>query len=138
MSWGKNFVLGVATGLVLFSTFAQAGENEIKLTGIGKLLNGRSYVLMGKDITCRGNDPEHTEIKSWANKISFEGGQALVWGKVCNDSPENIAISKIGKNLFVSADLNIIIYKNEVLRYSKVDPKLCDAGLWCPVKQVTP
>ena len=138
MSRKKTFVLGVATGLFLFSTFVHAGENEIKLTGIGKLLNGRSYVLMGKNVTCRGNDPEHTEIKSWANKISFEGGQVLVWGKVCNDSPENIAISKIGKNLFISADLNIIIYKNEVLRYSKVDPKLCDAGLWCPAKQVTP
>jgi hypothetical protein len=136
MSVEKNLV--VATAFIFFSAFVYAGENEIKLTGIGKLLNGRSYVLVGKDVTCKGNDPEHTEIKSWANKISFEGGQVLVWGKICNDSPENIAISEIGKSLLISADLNIIIYKNEVLRYFKVAPKLCDAGLWCPVKQVTP
>lgn len=138
MSRGKNLVLAVATVFTFFPAFVHADENEIKLTGIGKLLNGRSYVLVGKDVTCKGNDPEHTEIKSWANKISFEGGQVLVWGKICNDSPENIALSKIGKSLLISADLNIIIYKNEVLRYSKVNPKLCDAGLWCPVKQVTP
>jgi len=134
----KTLVLVVAAALIFLSAVVNASENEKKISGIGKLLNGRSYVIMGKDITCRANDLARTEIKSWANKISFEEGRVLVWGKVCNDSPENIAISKVGKSLLISADLNIIIYKNEVLRYSESGPKLCDVGLWCPVEQVKP
>jgi len=101
---------------------------------MGTLLNGRSYVRMEKDATCKANNPEHTVIKTWANKISFENGQILIWGKVCNDSPESISISQAGKNLFISADLRRIVYKNEVLRYSKDTPKLCEEGQWCPVE----
>jgi hypothetical protein len=138
MTRKKTLLLTVVTSLLLFSTFVNAGEYEIKLTGIGKLLDGRSYLLIGKDVTCKANDPEHTEIKSWANKISFEGGKVLIWGKVCNDSPESMAISKLGKSLLISANLDIIIFKKQVLKYSKDNPKLCDAGLWCPVEQIKP
>jgi hypothetical protein len=128
----------VAASLVVASALVCAGESEIKQTGIGKLLNGRSYVRMEKDATCKANNPEHTVIKTWANKISFENGQILIWGKVCNDSPESIFISQAGKNLFISADLRRIVYKNEVLRYFKDAPKLCDDGQWCPVEADKP
>jgi hypothetical protein len=122
----------------LFAGFAHTADNENRPTGMGTLLNGRSYVRMEKDATCKANNPEHTVIKTWANKISFENGQILIWGKVCNDSPESISISQAGKNLFISADLRRIVYKNEVLRYSKDTPKLCEEGQWCPVEAAKP
>ena len=133
-----SLIAALTTVLASATIPLHAGETENKLTRVAKLLDGRNYVRMGKDITCKGNDPEHTELKSWANKISFESGQILIWGKVCNDSPESVAFSTIGKNLLISADLSIIVYKNEVLKYFKDGTKLCDAGLWCPVKQVAP
>ena len=128
----------VAASLALVSAFVCAGEKEINQTGIGKLLNGRTYVRMEKDAICKANDPERTVLKTWANKISFENGQVLIWGKVCNDSPESISISQAGKNLFISADLKRIVYKKEVLRYSKDTPKLCDEGQWCPLEVSKP
>ena len=128
----------VLTCLGLFAGLAHTADNENRPTGMGTLLNGRSYVRMEKDATCKANNPEHTVIKTWANKISFENGQILIWGKVCNDSPESISISHAGKNLFISADLRRIVYKNEVLRYSKDTPKLCEEGQWCPVEAAKP
>ena len=134
----KSLSQAVVTGLLLFSALAHAAENEIKLTGIGKLLNGRIYVRMEKDATCKANDPERTVLKTWANKVSFENGQVLIWGKVCNDSPESLPLSQAGKSLLISADLKRIVYKNEVLRYSKDTPKLCDEGQWCKVEVSKP
>lgn len=126
------------TACCLLSVAAHAGENDNKLSGISKLLNTRTYVRMDKDATCKANDPEHTVLKTWANKISFENGQVLVWGKVCNDSPESISFVEAGKSLYISADLKRIVYKNEVLRYYKDAPKLCDGGQWCPVEAAKP
>ena len=134
----KSLSQAVVTGLLLFSALAHAAENEIKLTGIGKLLNGRIYVRMEKDATCKANDPERTVLKTWANKVSFENGQVLIWGKVCNDSPESLSLSQAGKSLLISADLKRIVYKNEVLRYSQDTPKLCDEGQWCKVEVSKP
>ena len=134
----KSLSQAVVTGLLLFSALAHAAENEIKLTGIGKLLNGRIYVRMEKDATCKANNQEHTVLKTWANKVSFENGQVLIWGKVCNDSPESLSLSQAGKSLLISADLKRIVYKNEVLRYSQDTPKLCDEGQWCKVEVSKP
>ena len=134
----KSLSQAVATGLLLFSALVNAAENEIKLTGIGKLLNGRIYVRMEKDATCKANNQEHTVLKTWANKVSFENGQVLIWGKVCNDSPESLSLSQAGKSLLISADLKRIVYKNEVLRYSQDTPKLCDEGQWCKVEVSKP
>ena len=134
----KSLSQAVVTGLLLFSALAHAAENEIKLTGIGKLLNGRIYVRMEKDATCKANDPERTVLKTWANKVSFENGQVLIWGKVCNDSFESLPLSQACKSLLISADLKRIVYKNEVLRYSQDTPKLCDEGQWCKVEVSKP
>ena len=134
----KSLSQAVVTGLLLFSALVHAAENEIKLTGIGKLLNGRIYVRMEKDATCKANDPERTVLKTWANKVSFENGQVLIWGKVCNDSFESLPLSQAGKSLLISADLKRIVYKNEVLRYSQDTPKLCDEGQWCKVEVSKP
>lgn len=134
----KSLSQAVATGLLLFSALVHAAENEIKLTGISKLLNGRIYVRMEKDATCKANDPERTVLKTWANKVSFENGQVLIWGKVCNDSLESLPLSQAGKSLLISADLKRIVYKNEVLRYSQDAPKLCDEGQWCKVEVSKP
>jgi hypothetical protein len=136
----KNICLPqiLAIFLVFFSSLVFGADNETKLNSIGKLLNGRSYVRMDKDLTCKSNDPEHTVLKTWANKITIENGRILIWGKVCNDSPESISFSEAGKNLFISVDLKRIIYKKEVLLYSRDTPKLCDAGQWCPVEETKP
>ena len=134
----KSLSQAVATGLLLFSALVNAAENEIKLTGIGKLLNGRIYVRMEKDATCKANNQEHTVLKTWANKVSFENGQVLIWGKVCNDSFESLPLSQAGKSLLISADLKRIVYKNEVLRYSQDTPKLCDEGQWWKVEVSKP
>lgn len=130
--------LALTLCLTLLSTFVHAGEPDTKGTGIAKLLNGRSYVHLGKNATCKANNAEHTVLKTWVNRISLENGQLLVWGKVCNDTPETIPLSQVGKNLLISLDLKRLVYKNEVLRYAKELPALCDAGQWCPAEEVKP
>jgi hypothetical protein len=124
--------------LVLISGLTHSAENDSKPTGMAKLLNGRTYIRLDNDATCKSNDPEHTVIKTWANKISFENGRVLIWGKVCNDSPESLPVAKLGKNLLISSDLKRIVYNKEVLLYFKDAPKLCDAGQWCPVENSKP
>jgi len=110
----------------------------VKPAGIAKLLQGRSYVRLQKGATCKANDSEHTVLATWANRISFSDGKMLLWGTVCNDSPESLSMAEAGSNLLVSADLKRIVFKNEVLRYTKDTPKLCDEGQWCPVNKATP
>lgn len=134
----KPLPLALTLCLVLLSTLVWAAEPDAKGTGIAKLLNGRSYVLLSKEATCKANNPEHTVLKSWANRISFENGQLLVWGKVCNDTPDTIPLAQAGKNLLISLDLKRVVYKNEVLRYARELPALCDAGQWCPVEDAKP
>lgn len=115
-----------------------AEEVSVKTSGVAKLLNGRNYVRLQMDATCKANDPEHTLLKTWANRVSFSDGKILVWGTVCNDSPNVIPLTKAGNSLLISADLKRIVYKNEVLRYTKDMPDLCEAGQWCPVGQTKP
>jgi hypothetical protein len=130
--------LSLAIYLVLISGLTHSAENDSKSTGMAKLLNGRTYIRLDNNATCKSNNPEHTVLKTWANKITFENGRVLIWGKVCNDSPESLPVTKIGKNLLISADLKRIVYNKEVLLYFNADPKLCDAGQWCPVENSTP
>ncbi len=130
--------LSLTVYVVLFSGFTHSAENDGKSNGVAKLLNGRTYIRLDNDATCKSNNPEHTVLKTWANKITFENGRILIWGKVCNDSPESLPVAKLGKTLLISADLKRIVYNKEVLLYSKDAPKLCDAGQWCPVENNTP
>jgi len=133
--WQVQALLWAALGL---SSAVQAQEAVVKPAGIAKLLQGRSYVRLQKGATCKANDPEHTVLATWANRISFSDGKMLLWGTVCNDSPESLSMAEAGSNLLVSADLKRIVFKNEVLRYTKDTPKLCDEGQWCPVNKATP
>jgi len=133
--WQVQALLWAALGL---SSAVQAQEVVVKPAGIAKLLQGRSYVRLQKGATCKANDPEHTVLATWANRISFSDGKMLLWGTVCNDSPESLSLAEAGSNLLVSADLKRIVFKNEVLRYTKDTPKLCDEGQWCPVNKATP
>ena len=133
--WQVQALLWAALGL---SSAVQAQEAVVKPAGIAKLLQGRSYVRLQKGATCKANDPEHTVLATWANRISFSDGKMLLWGTVCNDSPESLSLAEAGSNLLVSADLKRIVFKNEVLRYTKDTPKLCDEGQWCPVNKATP
>ena len=120
------------------SAAAQAQEVVAKPAGMAKLLQGRIYVRLQKGATCKANDPEHTVLATWANRVSFSDGKMLLWGSVCNDSPESLSMAEVGSNLLVSADLKRIVFKNEVLRYTKDTPKLCEQGQWCPVNKATP
>ena len=133
--WQVQALLWAALGL---SSAVQAQEAVVKPAGIAKLLQGRSYVRLQKGATCKANDPEHTVLATWANRISFSDGKMLLWGTVCNDSPESLSLAEAGSNLLVSADLKRIVFKNEVLRYTKDTPKLCDEGQWCPVNKAAP
>ena len=133
--WQVQALLWAALGL---SSAVQAQEVVVKPAGIAKLLQGRSYVRLQKGATCKANDPEHRVLATWANRISFSDGKMLLWGTVCNDSPESLSMAEAGSNLLVSADLKRIVFKNEVLRYTKDTPKLCDEGQWCPVNKATP
>ena len=99
---------------------------------IAKLLNGKSYYHLNDKVTCKSNDPDRTIIKSWVNKISFNDNQILIWGTICSDSPEIVKFKSAGRDLLVSSDLQLIIYKKEVLYFRNPEPKLCDEGKWCP------
>ena len=117
----------------LFTSFVILRAEVINKSILPQLFEGRSYYHLKKDVICKSNDPDRTVIKSWANKISFKDGQLLIWGNLCKDSPELISFSDTKKDLFLSSDMQIIIYKKEVLVFYKFEPKLCLAGQWCPV-----
>jgi hypothetical protein len=124
--------------LLVTALAASAQETSAKATGLSKVLQGRSYVRLQKDATCKANDAERTVLKTWGNRVSFSDGNMLVWGTVCNDSAEQLPLSAAGSSLLISADLKRIVYKNEVLRYVKEVPRLCEGGQWCPAEQAKP
>lgn len=130
-------LLGLCLMPTLLWAQSPAGDERGKVRSLQKALEGREYIRMGKDVTCKSNSPERTVLKSWANRISVKDGALLVWGPVCNDSPESIPLAQAARSVFVSADLKRILYKGEVLAYAKELPKLCEAGPWCPVEQPT-
>lgn len=95
------------------------------------LINHNYYRL--DPVTCKANNPEHTLLKSWTNRISFTKEKILIWGNICNDSPFAIPISDVKKELQISVDFAEIIYKGEHLVLKNDPPNLCENGLWCPV-----
>jgi len=129
----KNILKSVCFAALFFSVSVFAQSPRVDQPVLSKILDGKSYYHLTKGKTCQANDPERTVIKSWSNKVSFKGGQILVWGSVCNDSPELILFSDVKNDLFVSSDLRIIVYKKEVLVLYGDEPKLCPAGQWCPL-----
>ena len=117
---------------------AQTGIPTSELStssSLSKALNGRSYFHSSKNFSCRSNDPNHTVIKSWKNKIEFKEDRILIWGNLCNDSAKSIPFPMARSNLFVSSDLKLIVYKKQVLVYKEKDPELCPEGQWCPLKR---
>lgn len=97
-------------------------------------LDERAYYRLDSQSTCKANTSERTVIRSWANKVSFHAGRLLEWGMVCNDSPKAKPLREAAPELMVTRDLKTIRYKGETLVYSEQPPKLCDGGIWCPVK----
>jgi len=134
----KNIIRFFCFAALFFSTSIFAQSAGVDQPVLAKILDGKSYYRLTTGKTCQANDPERTLIKSWSNKVSFKNGQILVWGSVCNDSPELILFSDAKNDLFVSSDLRIIVYKKEVLVLYGKEPKLCPAGQWCPLGDVKP
>lgn len=97
-------------------------------------LEGRAYYRLDDKAACKANNPNHTLIKSWANKLSFHEGRVLEWGMICNDSPKVTPLRDAAVELMVTRDLKKISYRGETLMYGENPPKLCDAGVWCPLK----
>lgn len=128
----KNILRSVCFAALFFSAtiFAQSSGGDPPV--LAKILDGKSYYHLTKGKTCQSNDPERTVIKSWSNKVSFKDDKILVWGSICNDSPELISFADAKNDLFISSDLRIIVYKKEVLVLYVKEPKLCAAGQWCP------
>jgi len=127
------FLLPIATEI-----HAQTGASSAEPptnASLTEMLNGRNYFHFSKNFSCRSNDPRHTIIKSWKNKIEFKEERILVWGSLCNDSAKSIPFASIKGDLFISSDLRLIIYKKQVLVYKEKEPILCEEGQWCPLKK---
>jgi hypothetical protein len=116
--WGNSEFYSVASG----------GRPDIF-----KLLEGRTYYHLGEGVSCKSNTPERTLIKSWSNKVSFNNESMLVWGKICNDSVENINLKIIKDTIYIAPDLETVIFHGEKLIFYSQPPKLCDTGIWCPI-----
>ena len=101
-------------------------------------LDDRNYYRLEAGTSCRANDPSHTNINSWAGHVSFSQGQALIWGRICNDNPSVISLDKLPGPMFVRPDLSELLFQNEHYEYYKEQPKLCDSGTWCPVEKTAP
>ena len=101
-------------------------------------LEGRAYYRLDDKAACKADNPDHTLIKSWANKVSFHEGRLLEWGMVCNDSPKVTSLRDAAVELMVTRDLKKISYHGETLLYWENPPKLCDEGIWCPLKPENP
>lgn len=101
-------------------------------------LEGRAYYRLDDKAACKADNPSHTLIKSWANKVSFHEGRLLEWGMICNDSPKVTPLRDAAVELMVTRDLKKISYYGETLLYWENPPKLCDEGIWCPLKPENP
>ena len=115
-------------GKAEFSSVASGGRLDIF-----KLLEGRTYYLLGEGVSCKSNTPERTAIKSWSKKVSFNNESMLVWGNICNDSVENINLKIVKDTIYIAPDMETIIFHGEKLIFYPKPPKLCDAGMWCPM-----
>ena len=98
-------------------------------------LADRSYYLLEDGATCRANDPERTRIRTWRQKIEFTADRVLVWGELCNDVATELPIDSAGTQLRIGSGRDTVLYRNQRLTYSPLPPKLCEAGLWCPVSE---
>ena len=116
------------------SDTAQTNNGDMGYLILPEQLKGRAYYRLDPDSTCKAHAPDRTVIKSWANKISFEDGRLLLWGKTCNDSPQTVPLSKAASEITISRDLTRIRYQGECLYYYEMPPKLCEFGSWCPAE----
>ncbi len=113
---------------------AEPATQALVYVVLSEQLEGRAYYRLDDKAACKANDPNHTLIKSWANKVSFHEGRLLEWGMICNDSPKVTPLRDAAVALMVTRDLKKISYHGETLMYGENPPKLCDAGVWCPLK----
>jgi hypothetical protein len=95
-------------------------------------LEGRSYYDM-TPTSCRANAPGRALLKSWTNRIQFYERKVLIWGKICNDSPQ---VEQFQPDKFdFDQDLSSLIYESEQFQFFSQPPDLCEGGQWCPEEE---
>lgn len=113
---------------------AEPATQALAYVVLPEQLEGRTYYRLDDKAACKADNPSHTLIKSWANKVSFHEGRLLEWGMICNDSPKVTPLRDAVVELMVTRDLKKISHHGETLMYWENPPKLCDEGVWCPLK----
>ncbi len=96
-------------------------------------LAGRSYYGLEDGLTCRSNTPERTRIKTWRQRLEFRGDTVLIWGTLCNDAASEVPLQTVRDDLTIRPALDAVRFRDQTLTYAAEPPRLCDAGIWCPV-----
>ena len=99
-----------------------------------KMLINRVYYRLDPT-TCKANNPEHTLLKSWSNKITFTAETVLIWGVLCNDALTVVPLADAKQDLQITLDLSTITYKGERFIFQSEVPTLCAQGIWCPAEE---
>ncbi len=98
-------------------------------------LAGRTYYLLEEGASCLATDTARTRIRTWRQRIEFTNDRVLIWGELCNDAAELLPLVEARVALRVTSDREAVLYRDRRLAYAASPPKLCEAGLWCPVPE---